>query len=95
MWEYIYDVPVIGFETFVVEEDWRKGTLYKADNWSFVGETCGNTKTHNGLLNKQIRLDTIKKLIYCKWNDKNQLFQPRYIFLLGEMKHKKKKIEIN
>jgi hypothetical protein len=32
LWEMIYEVPVIGFETFVVEEDWRKGTVYKADN---------------------------------------------------------------
>jgi len=32
LWEDLYGVPVIGFETFVVEEDWRKGTLYRADN---------------------------------------------------------------
>lgn len=71
MWEYIYDIPVIGFETFVVEEDYRKGTLYKADNWTFCGETSGSTKRHNGLENKSTRLITNKKLIYCKWNSKN------------------------
>ena len=36
MWKYVYGIPVIGFETFVVEEDYRKGTLYKADNWRNV-----------------------------------------------------------
>ncbi len=64
---------MIGFETFVVEEDYRKGTLYKADNWTFVGETFGSTKTHNGLINKSERLITNKKLIYCKWNSKKPI----------------------
>jgi hypothetical protein len=73
MWEYVYDIPVIGFETFVVEENWRKGTLYKADNWTFVGETFGSTKKHNGLGNKQERIATNKKLIYCKWNSKRPI----------------------
>ena len=35
LWHNLYGVPVIGFETFVVEEDFRKGCLYKADNWFF------------------------------------------------------------
>lgn len=73
MWEYIYEIPVIGFETFVVEEDYRKGTLYKADNWTFLGKTCGSTKSHNGLINKSTRLQTDKKLIYCKWNSKKPI----------------------
>lgn len=67
LWEEIYGVPVIGFETFVVETDYRKGTLYKADNWIYVGETAGNTKSHKGLLNPSTREETCKKLIYCKW----------------------------
>jgi hypothetical protein len=60
LWENIYGIPVIGFETFVIEEEWRKGVVYKADNWTYVGETVGNTKTHKGLLKKSQRLDTEK-----------------------------------
>jgi hypothetical protein len=65
-WEDRYGVKVHGFETFVVEEDYRKGTLYKADNWDFLGYTAGSTKSHNGLENKSVRVDTTVKMIYCK-----------------------------
>jgi hypothetical protein len=68
LWEEIYNVPVIGFETFVIETDTRKGTLYKADNWSFVGYTKGSTKKHSkGLKNATNRIETEEKMIYCKW----------------------------
>ena len=68
LWEEIYEVPVIGFETFVIETETRKGALYKADNWVFVGYTKGNTKLHaKGLKNKSIRKSTEEKMIYCKW----------------------------
>lgn len=40
--------------------------MYKADNWDFIGETKGNTKTHNGMQNKSKRLNTEVKLIYVK-----------------------------
>lgn len=70
LWEDLYNVPVIGFETFVIETDYRKGTLYKADNWTYVGETQGNTKAHTGLKNPSTRVETEKKLIYCKWTKK-------------------------
>lgn len=68
LWETIYGVPVIGFETFVIETDTRKGTLYKADNWDFVGYTKGSTKKHSkGLKNSATRVSTEEKMIYCKW----------------------------
>lgn len=67
LWEQIYDVPVIGFETFVIETDYRKGTLYKADNWTYVGDTVGNTKAHKGLNNPSIRYKTDVKMVYCRW----------------------------
>lgn len=67
LWFEIYGVKVIGFETFVVEEDYRKGCLYKADNWHMVGETAGSTKSHKGLNTKSERIKTDKKLIFCKW----------------------------
>jgi len=67
LWEELYGVPVIGFETFVVETEWRKGTLYKADNWTLVGRTSGSTKSHKGLKAKSKRQDTIPKLVYCRW----------------------------
>lgn len=65
LWEDLYGVPVIGFETFVVEEDTRKGALYKADNWSYLGETVGSTKFHNGLATKSKRKTVGKKLIFA------------------------------
>ena len=65
-WEERYKVKVHGFETFVVEEDYRKGTLYLADNWVYLGETMGSTKTHKGLANKSERVSTNKKMIYAK-----------------------------
>lgn len=68
LWENIYSVPVIGFETFVIETDSRKGTLYKADNWNFVGYTKGSTKKHSkGLKNTATRVSTEEKMIYCRW----------------------------
>ena len=65
-WEERYKVKVHGFETFVVETDTRKGTLYKADNWDFVGYTSGNTKVHHtGMGGKSERISTTTKMIYC------------------------------
>lgn len=65
-WEDRYKVKVHGFETFVVEEDHRKGALYLADNWLYLGETAGSTKTHKGLNNKSERVSTSIKMIYAK-----------------------------
>lgn len=64
-WEKQYGVKVHGFETFIIENDNRKGAMYKADNWTYLGETSGSTKTHNGMANKHERVDTCKKLIYA------------------------------
>src|SRR6266446_1694308 len=71
LWEAAYDVKVFGFETFVVEADYRKGTLYIADNWKFTGETSGSTKSHHGVgltggVSK--REKSQPKLIFCKWH---------------------------
>lgn len=67
-WEQLYGVKVCGFETFVIETDSRKGSMYLADNWSFVGETQGNTKFHQHGIDKQfVRRETEKKLVFCKW----------------------------
>jgi hypothetical protein len=64
-WEERYKVKVHGFETFVVEEDYRKGSMYKADNWTYLGETQGSTKSHKGLENPWVRKSTGKKLIFA------------------------------
>lgn len=65
-WEERYKVKVHGFETFVVEEDFRKGALYKADNWDFLGQTVGSTKSHKGLNNPAERVSTTPKLVFAK-----------------------------
>ena len=76
LWKELYGVPVIGFETFVVakegdgtlEDPVRNGRMYKADNWTYVGITAGNTKKHGkgGLTGHFQRETTDKKLIFCK-----------------------------
>ena len=78
-WYKKYGDVVIGFETFVVETDYRKGCLYKADNWSFVGKTSGSRKHHKGLKNKSMRSKTNKKLIYCRWVKKEKIPIIKYI----------------
>jgi len=64
----LYGVSVTGFETFVVENDTRKGALYKADNWTMVGMTSGNAKAHGkgGMKGKSFREDTVAKIVLCK-----------------------------
>lgn len=65
-WQKKYNTEVIGFETFVFGEN-RTGTIYKADNWQYVGETQGSAKYKpHGAYNKGERLQTDKKLIFCK-----------------------------
>jgi len=78
-WKALYDVEPYGFETFVefdqIEENrQRTGALYKADNWTLVGETSGNTKNHvgkgltGGLHGNPFNRETVsKKLVFCKW----------------------------
>lgn len=77
-WEYLYQVPVAGFETFVIEgnlndsgsvctDKTRTGSLYLADNWSCLGLTQGSTKQHaNGMNNKHTRKSVVPKLIFAK-----------------------------
>lgn len=67
-WYKKYDVKVAGFETFVIENEHRKGSLYKADNWTFCGKTAGNTKLHlHGIDKESLRVNTEPKLVFCKW----------------------------
>lgn len=80
LWPEIYGVPIIGFETFIIEarnhrgerQD-RVGSMYKADNWTYVGKTVGKTKTHStamgngGLDGGALWTLSEPKLIYCRW----------------------------
>lgn len=67
-WFLKYGVQVAGFETFIIENEHRKGAMYKADNWTFCGETSGSTKLHeHGVIKSSVRLRTEKKLVFCKW----------------------------
>lgn len=73
-WEYLYQVKVAGFETFVIEADLedgrtRTGALYRADNWEMLGLTAGNTKSHaasdgaGGMNTAHTRKSVCQKLI--------------------------------
>lgn len=67
-WELQYGVKVAGFETFIIENENRKGAMYKADNWTLVGETTGSTKFHLHGVDKSFeRVSVEKKLVLCKW----------------------------
>lgn len=74
-WEDKYKDKVIGFESLV--ELPRKGSMYKADNWTLVGQTKGFTcrrvpGTETGIFTGGKRvwntdLDQLKpKLVFCK-----------------------------
>lgn len=76
-WEWLYQVRVAGFETFVIEEELedgrtRSGALYRADNWEMLGLTAGNTKSHaakdgaGGLEAAHTRKEVCRKLIYAR-----------------------------
>ncbi len=68
-WYVKYKTIPIGFETFIYGEH-RFGSMYKADNWEYCGETHGSTKyrpkEHGGFDTKHLRIETNKKLIFCK-----------------------------
>jgi hypothetical protein len=54
VWQHLYGVVPFGFEAFVVEEDQRKGALYKRDNWTTAGQTVGSAKSHVGLTERRV-----------------------------------------
>jgi len=75
---YVYGVQIMGYETFIIEKDDRKGSMYKADNWIYVGETKGDSRVLSGSANGVIiddsgriaRNKTEPKMIYCRFADK-------------------------
>lgn len=69
--EKYHDIP-IGFETFIYGEG-RFGSMYKADNWSYCGNTSGSTKFHaDGMNNKHTRVKTDIKMVFCRYLKPNQ-----------------------
>lgn len=66
-YEEKYKNELIGLVTFV--EPPRNGTVYKADNWDFLGETqgksCKRRGSHGKWINKEWTTGT-KKLIFAK-----------------------------
>lgn len=85
LWQELYGVPVIGFETFIVPTPTRTGSMYLADNWTYVGMTSGMTKSHGrsdmpdaqrkkegsgGLGSGTAYVPVDPKLVYCRWSKK-------------------------
>jgi len=69
-WYKKYKTEIIGFETFVFGEN-RTGSIYKADNWNFVGMSKGASKRtighcEFGEKNQHRTVMVEPKLIYCK-----------------------------
>jgi Domain of unknown function (DUF4338) len=68
LWYEKYGSVVYGFETFVIENDSRKGALYKADNWTLAGTTEGATKIRNGIEKPADDWKEVTpKLVFCQW----------------------------
>lgn len=63
LWKAKYGVNIIGLYTFV--ELPRSGAVYKADNWSYLGETQGAKKIGSG---KFLDTDNIKLVFAIKVN---------------------------
>jgi len=72
-WEERYKDKVIGFETLI--ELPRSGSLYKADNWTYVGTTKGYTCRRQGGISDTEKFGGVRvwdtknlkpKLVYCK-----------------------------
>jgi len=69
-WYERYGWIVYGFDTFVLETDTRKGSLYKADNWTLAGTTAGKTKVRNGIEKPADNWKAVTpKLVFCRWRD--------------------------
>jgi hypothetical protein len=69
VWFSIYGAIPIGFETFVVKNKKRKGKMYFADNWTFLGMTAGSAKTTTGIRKKSGRKKTRPKMIFARLED--------------------------
>jgi len=74
VWFYIYAAIPYGFETFVGETEQRKGSIYKSDNWEYVGRTVGASKSRKGLTNAPVREEVEPKLVYVKKLDDYSYF---------------------
>jgi hypothetical protein len=74
VWFYLYAAIPCGFETFVGETETRKGSIYKGDNWEYVGRTVGASKNRKGLTNAPVREKVEPKLVYVKKSDDYSYF---------------------
>ena len=98
VWFDIYHAIRIGYETFVVETDTRKGALYKADNWTYQGETAGSSKSHKGLNTKSVRRKTDPKMVFARtqgfaWMDAyGEKFVPTWRGNTPEVKQRKREV---
>jgi hypothetical protein len=107
LWPEIYGVPIIGYETFIIEaknhrdgdrQD-RVGSMYKADNWTFVGETAGKTKTHSkamgntGLTGGALWTVAEPKLVYCRWAKKPVVPTTPYVSSWHKQTPEEKKLD--
>ncbi len=69
VWFYLYAAIPCGFETLIGETEKRKGSIYKGDNWQYVGRTFGASKSRKGLTNAPVREKVEPKLVYVKKSD--------------------------
>ncbi|MGB2589012.1 MAG: Druantia anti-phage system protein DruA [Candidatus Acidiferrum sp.] len=74
VWFHLYAAIPGGFETFVGETETRKGSIYKGDNWEYVGRTVGASKSRKGLTNAPVRENVEPKLVYVKKSDDYSYF---------------------
>jgi len=66
LWQELYNLECIGFETFIIPKKGRFGHAYLRDGWKRGGKSKGSAKVSLGLGKKSTRKETVKKLIFVR-----------------------------
>lgn len=75
VWYQKYGDVAVGWETYVGRSECRTGAVYKADNWTYLGDTKGISRSRPGMGTKSaIHFSkTYPKMIFCKWSLNREL----------------------
>ena len=70
VWLTKYGDRPVGWETYVGRSECRAGAVYKADNWTYLGDTKGTARSRPNMSSpgKITFTKTDPKMIFCKWS---------------------------
>jgi Domain of unknown function (DUF4338) len=71
LWQELYNLECIGFETFIIPKEGRYGHSYLRDGWKRIGKSKGAAKVSSGLGKKSTRKKTVKKLIFVRRHERD------------------------